>query len=272
MIISYSLIIYCYGHFMKNITAIIFLFIFTILSTNIYADRYYRYSTVIDTQTAYTYEQGIFQMSLLAYNSGGIQTKLTAGLTNDIYFGVSLDVEHLIGKEKIEPNVPGVVFKWRITDGPEYWPISLAIGYDSFYMGEVGKADNNLSSTEEQSNYNYSKLNKMIYGPYAVITKPLYAFGSEQHFNIGVRLPTQPDYVPIESSYYISLDIPFGSKFVIKGEIERLYWNFDRLSQCLANTGIRYNIIDKVGIDFSFRFEKDEKPNRVIRIEYNDKF
>lgn len=238
----------------------------------IFPQDYYRYCTVIDTQTAFTIEKGMYQMSLMAYNDGGIQSKIFAGLTDEIFFGVSLDVEHVIGKDEIEPNVPGVVFKMRITDGWENWPVSFSIGYDSFYMGQVGKADNNYSSDGESSNFNYTNLNKMIYGVYAVVTKPLYSFGSEQHLSFGLRIPTQPDYVPVDSSYFISFDVPLGSKFVIKSELERIYWDFSRLEQWLANAGLRYNIIDKVGIEFSFRFESGEEPNRVLRIEYNDRF
>ncbi len=240
--------------------------------SSLYAQEYYRYVSVIDTQTAYTLGKGAYQLSFLVYNEGGIEWKSIVGLTDNFYFGVSIDTEHIIGKQDISPNVPGVVLKLRLTDGWERWPISVSIGYDSFYMGQVGKAQNNLSSGGESSNFEYNELNKMIYGPYCVVTKPLYAFNAEQHFSFGARLPTQPDYVPEDSTYFFSLDIPLGKSFVIKGELERIYWDFRRQEYWLANAGLRYNIVDNLGFDFCFRFENDEQINRVFRMEYNNEF
>ncbi|MBN1501162.1 MAG: hypothetical protein JW982_13455 [Spirochaetes bacterium] len=253
-------------------TRLIIIFAAVFAVSHIYAQDYYRYASVIDTQTAYNLGKGGYQLSFLAYNNGGIEWKSFVGLTDNFFLGVSLDTEHMIGKEDISPNVPGVVLKLRLTDGWERWPVSVSIGYDSFYMGQVGKAPNNLSSDGKTSNFEYNDLNKMIYGPYFVITKPLYTFNSEQHFSFGMRLPTQPDYVPIDSTYFFSLDIPLGWAFVIKGEIERVYWDFRRQENWLANAGLRFNIIDNLGFDFCFRFESGEKVNRVFRMEYNNEF
>lgn len=254
-----------------------YLFIFCIIflaSSNLKAQQYVRYTSCIDTPTAYTIGRGTYQMSLFAYHEGGTEFKTIIGLSDYVYLGVSFDVEHLIGKEEPDPNVPGVIAKIKFTDGWEMFPISFALGYDSFYIGSYGKTDNQPSNDDpdDPNDYNDNDLNKMIYGPYFVITKPIYLFDDEQHISIGVRVPTQPDYVPEDTSYFLSIDIPVGPFFTLKGEVERVYYNFERDEDWLYNGGIRYSMFRQVGLEFNFIKQKNERVNRVIRVEYYDEF
>lgn len=225
------------------------------------AQHYIRNTTVIDTPTAYTIARGTYQVSFLGYDNGGVELKAFIGLHDSFYLGVSSDIQNAIGKDKAKPNVPGVVAKLKITAGWEMFPISLAIGYDSFYIGEEGKTYNPENN-----------MNRMIYGPYAVITKPVYVFNDEQHFHFGFRVPAQPDYVPGDSSYFISLDVPLGNSFIFKMESERIYYNFRDSDEWLFNVGLRYSYLNRLGVEFDVLFQHDERPNRIIRIEYNDEF
>jgi hypothetical protein len=234
----------------------------------IFSQEYVRYTSVIDTPTAFTLGRGTYQLSFFAYDQGGAELETIIGLSDYIYLGASFDTEHLIGKDKPEPNVPGVIAKIKFTDGWEMFPISVAMGYDSFYLGSLGKVDD----TPNQQNNEADKLNQMIYGPYFVITKPIYLFDDEQHFSIGMRVPTQPDYIPKDTSYFVSLDIPMGEFFTLKGEIERVYYNFERNDDWLYNWGMRYSVFQKVGLEFNFIKQPKERVNRVLRIEYYDQF
>lgn len=226
-----------------------------------YAQYYVRNTTVIDTPTAYTIARGTCQLSFLGYDNGGVELKAFIGLHNNFFLGASLDIQAAIGKDDPNPNVPGVVGKIKFTDGWEMFPISFALGYDSFYIGEEGRTYN---STNE--------LNRMIYGPYFVITKPIYLFNDEQHIHFGIRIPTQPEYVPEDTSYFLALDIPLGEIFIFKAEMERVYYNFERVKEWLYNIGMRYSYMQRLGIEFDVLFQKDENPNRIIRIEYINEF
>ncbi|MCX8122920.1 MAG: hypothetical protein N3F66_01990 [Spirochaetes bacterium] len=225
------------------------------------AQYYVRNTTVIDTPTAYTIARGTYQLSFLGYDNGGVELKAFIGLHNNFFLGASLDIQSAIGKDDPDPNVPGVVGKIKFTDGWEMFPISFAIGYDSFYIGEEGKTYNSRN-----------ELNQMIYGPYFVITKPIYLFNDEQHIHFGMRIPTQPEYVPKDTSYFLALDIPLGEIFVFKAEMERVYYNFERAKEWLYNVGMRYSYMQRLGIEFDVLFQKDENPNRIIRIEYINEF
>ncbi len=250
---------------MKNINSILFIVVFIIaliaFESDIEAQYYIRNTTVIDTPTAYTIGRGNYQVSFFSYDDGGLELKTIIGLHDNIFLGVSVDAQNAIGKDEAEPNVPGVIAKLKFTDGWERFPISLAVGYDSFYIGKEGKTYNDNN-----------ELNRMIYGPYFAVTKPIYLLDDEQHIHFGVRVPTQPDYVPEDSSYFLSLDIPLGEYFIFKSEGERIYYDFSRNDDWLLNFGIRYSYYAQLGLEFDVILQQGERANRIIRIEYKDEF
>ncbi|MFC1670455.1 hypothetical protein ACFL20_08675 [Spirochaetota bacterium] len=218
-------------------------------------------TTVVDTPTAFTLGRGFYQVSLLGYDNGGVEFKTFIGLHDNLFFGISFDMQGAIGKEKPQPNIPGVVARLKFTDGWESFPISIAIGYDSFYLGGEGEVNNT-----------YNELNRMIYGPYFVITKPIYLFESEQYISFGMRLPAQPYFVPRDTSYFLSFDIPLGEFFRVKFEIERLYWNLQRAEQTLFNFGLVYSYQNTLAIEVDLMLHQNEKLNRMIKLIYTNEF
>lgn len=234
----------------------------TILTGSLYAEQSIRFTGEVDTPTAYTIGRGMYTISMVGYDGGGIDLKTFIGLHDNFFLGASFDISHAIGKDKPEPNVPGVVGKLKFTDGWEQFPISIAVGYDTLYLSKAAKEDQN----DEKD-----MLNRMYYGPYFVITKPIYLFDSEQHISGGIRVPTQPHFYKKDTSYFLSLDIPMGEFFSLKWEWERVYYNFHRHDDWLYNTGLRYSYL-KLGIEFDFLMQMHERVNRIIKVEFNDAF
>jgi len=227
-----------------------------------YAEQSIRFTSEVDTPTAYTIGRGNYHLSLFAYDEGGVNAKTFIGLHDNFYLGASCDIAHAIGKQKPEPNVPGVVGKIKFTDGWERFPISVAVGYDTLYLSTASKTE---QTTEED------KLNRMYYGPFFVITKPVYLLDSEQHISGGIRVPTQPHFLKKDTSYFLSFDIPMGDYFCLKWEWERVYYNFHRHDDWLYNTGLRYSYM-KLGVEFDFIMQRHERINRIIKVEYTDAF
>ncbi len=225
------------------------------------AQSYNRSTLVIDTPTAYTLDRGIYQFSFLAYNNGGLELKGFIGLHDNLFLGVSVDVESALGKDETKPNIPGVIAKLKITDGWETFPISFAFGYDSFYIGQEGRIDDAEN-----------EIDRMIYGPYFVVTKPIYLLDDEQHLNFGIRVPAQPYFVPEDTAYFVSLDVPLGEFFTFKAEGERIYYNFDRPREWLLNIGLKYSYLNHIGVEFDIMFQKKDRANRMLRLEYIDEF
>jgi hypothetical protein len=247
---------------MKIICKIFFLFICVLISNNFaFSQNSSRNNIVIDTPTAYTLNRGMYQMSFLAYDNGGIELKAIMGLHDNFYLGASFDIQDALGKKDPEAHAPGVVAKIKFTDGWERFPISLAIGYDSFYIGQEGKTYNNEN-----------KLNRMIYGPYFVVTKPIYLLDDEQHVHFGMRVPMQPDYVPEDTSYFVSFDFPIGKSLTFKTETERIYYDLSRRKEWLLNIGLKYSYLNHIGVEFDILMQKKDRGNRILRFEYNDEF
>ncbi len=226
-----------------------------------FAENYTKTNYVIDTPTAYTVEKGMYQFSFLAYDRGGVELKAFMGLHDNFYLGASFDVQSALGKDDPEPHAPGVIAKLKFTDGWERFPISFAIGYDSFYIGQEGKTYNAEN-----------KLNRMIYGPYFVVTKPIYLLDDEQHFHFGVRVPMQPYYVPEDTSYFVSFDVPIGNSVVFKAEGDRIYSDFSRPREWMLNLGLKYSYLNRLGVEFDLLMQRKSRSNRILRIEYNDEF
>jgi hypothetical protein len=214
----------------------------------------------IDTPTAFTIERGGYLVSLLGYDNGGVELKTIIGLHDSLYLGISFDVQNAIGKERAQPNIPGVIARIKLTDGWPFFP-AIALGYDSFYIGQQGKREN-------PSN----RFNRMIYGPYVAFTSPIYLFNAEQYVSYGIRLPVQPDYLPNDTAYFLALDFPLGELFRFKSELERVYWNFRNADEWLINVGIRYTYLYQLGIEADLLIQPGERINRILRIEYHDEF
>ncbi|HOP62990.1 MAG TPA: hypothetical protein PK358_12230 [Spirochaetota bacterium] len=222
-------------------------------------------TSVIDTPTAFTIARGTYKVSLLEYDNGGMEFKTFLGLHDIIYLGVSLDVQSAIGRDDPGFNVPGVIARLKFTDGHEAFPIAIAAGYDSFYTGYEGLEEDDTEDEKDD-------LNRVIYGPYLVFTGSIYLFDSEQYLSVGVRTPTQPDYIPDNTSYFTSIDIPLGEFFRFQFEVERVYWNFRDADDWLFNPGIKFNYFDQVFFTLGVMIENDERPNRIIRFEYHGEF
>lgn len=218
-------------------------------------------TVVIDTPTAFSIPRGTYNVHFLEYDNGGMEFKTFLGLHDILYLGISLDVQNAIGRDNPQFNVPGAIGKIRFNDGWDSFPIILAAGYDSFYVGYDGVEDNPEN-----------ELNRVIYGPFFVLTGSIFLFDSEQYISAGIRTPTQPYYKLENTSYFTSLDVPLGEFFRFQFEMERVYWDFRDRDQWLYNVGIKYNYFDHVGFEIAVLMQDDQRPNRIIRIEYHGEF
>lgn len=214
---------------------------------------------LIDTPTAVTLPRATYDVSFWGYDDGGILTKAALGLHDNIYLGVSFDIEKAIGDGEAKMNIPGVVAKLKFTDGWETFPILIAMGYDSFYTGAAGKSVSD------------NPFDRVIYGPYGVITKPIFLFGLEQHISFGVRVPIQPNYVPENTSLFFSFDFPIGI-FVPMIEVERVYFDSRRLNETLLNLGFRFNLFDNLSVELNFMMAQKATANRMLVFEYMSAF
>jgi len=245
----------------KTYLALLVLFLSMTLLLPSFAQAQPRNIKNIDTPTAFTLGRGVYSVSVMGYDGGGLEFTTAAGLFDPFYFGISLDFQNVIGKEKPHLHVPGVVAKLQLADSIASWPVFIALGYDSFYMGGFGVRNDSRNVVD-----------RIIFGPYFVVTQPIYLFGGEQYVSYGVRMPTQPIYAPNETSYFLALTFPLTENFHFKCEMARVFWNFRRPDEWLYNFGFRYIFAGKLGFEIDFLCQPGEIPSRVVRIEYRDRF
>ena len=211
---------------------------------------------LVDTPTAFTMYRGEFNIGIWGYDNGGILTRTTLGVHDNIFLGVTFDVENLIGDDKVQFNIPGVLARIKITDGWDTFPLLIAVGYDAFY------------DAFNQKVYSVDNINsRLIFGPYLVVTKPVYLFNQEQHFHFGIRLPVQPTYAPQDTSFFAGFDIPIGP-FIPMFEIERVFFDASRLSQTLFNVGFRYHLYENFALELNFILNLDAPASRILTFDY----
>jgi hypothetical protein len=213
----------------------------------------------VNTQTAVTLKRGEFNVAGTLYDGGGIMNRNILGVHDNIYLGVAFDAENAIGEENAKFNIPGVLAKAKLTDGWADFPILFAIGYDAFYAGRRGKVETD------------NPYNRMIFGPYFTITKPIYLIGDEQHVHAGIRMPIQPVYTPQDTELYFGIDFPMG-QFVPIFEIQRIVFNSNRLKETLFNLGFRIHVFEHLSLELDLIMGINQKTNRMIVIEYLDRF
>ncbi len=211
---------------------------------------------LIDSITAVTIPRASYDIGLTAHDNGSLQIKAILGLHDNIYIGASFNMENLIGGGIITPNIPGVIAKFKITDGWKNFPLLIAIGYDSFYIGQNGK-------TSSSSN----PFDRIIYGPYIAVSRPIFLFGLEQHIHLGLRMPVQPNYTPEDTAFYLGFDFPIGI-FIPMFEINRIYFSNNRLNEILFNAGIKLNLAEYFSFEFNFLISLQKNTSRMLVLEY----
>ncbi len=237
---------------------------------------------VVNTPTAYSLMRGFYYVNMNAYGGGGINTRIAIGLTDRLTLGLSEDVEGLVGQHHMRWYVPGVLA--RITFlSPDEYPIGFALGYDSFYFGELAKKAHTRPMVRytEDGTASTNVQEELIYGIYFACTHPFILLQGMSKLNWGLRIPL----VPYEArgkgeniSTYISMIVPFAADFRLYGEIESIYFNAARAGEILYNAGFRYNITQELGLSFKLHYSMDrninptQKPSRVICIEYQNLF
>lgn len=213
----------------------------------------------VNTQTAVTLQRGEFNVAGTLYDGGGILNRNILGVHNNIYLGVAFDAENVIGYNDAQFNIPGVIAKIKLTDGWGDFPILLAIGYDAFYAGTRGKV------------YTSNPYNRVIFGPYFTITKPIYLLGGEQHLHFGIRTPIQPVANPKDTELYFAFDFPMGF-FIPIFEMQHIVFDSKRLDETYFNLGFRFQVLEHLAFEIDLVMGVNQRTNRMVTIEYLDKF
>ncbi len=223
------------------------------------------YTTGINNPNAQTEKEKSLALSFMTYDQGGVQNKILISLFDQLDLGFSWSIHRAIGDSTPEFNAPGPVVKWKITEGSNSFPIFISLGYDAFFaQANLFQGDTSIESTE-------SHINDIYFGPFLVITKPIYLFEFEQFFHVGWKMPAQP-YHPDYSSFFIGFDIPIGPNFIFQMEWDQLFLNPDIWNRTMFHLGFRYITGNNLSIALYFMLTEGQQANRVLQVDYHLRF
>lgn len=208
---------------------------------------------LVDIPTYSLLDYGSYDMQFRIFSGGGVLTKLNFGIFNILNFGVSWELEKLMGVEDVVVAVPALQLKLNIYSGSEKIP-GFAIGYDGqgfFY---------------NQREDEFTQEGKGVY----------FVFGKELllpslDFNAGLNLndfrhPCVLGFIGF--SYQIIVDTLM---FMIE------YDNVGKGRYARLNAGLRFWIAESLDIDFIIRnFTNSDKESygceRLLKISYQSRF
>ncbi len=237
-----------------------FLIVIFVLSSS-FSFLFSQKTTIYDTPTALTLEQGEFQTSTFFYADNSFLLKFGIGAHRIINLGVSEYVDNLLGNRKMKWSIPNAFVKIRFTDLPDD-SHNFAIGFDSFYNGSLNPFD------------------EKIYGVYLVYTLG-FNFGNEyisgpQLFSVGVRYPLiyEKGDINIFASIFFNLFTYFNFGF----EISNIHFADQYKYNFILNSIFTFKISEEFQISLNFQLGlldgSDDKfdSSRDLRLVYRNFF
>jgi len=144
------------------------------------AEQPYPPLDLITIPTSGTLPKGSFTLESLLIKDGGIVPKLSVGITDNFYIGLSYGIQDFIGEEKLNFNkpMPEVQIKYRVYEESETVP-AVVFGLDTQGKGRF------LTRYEDDDNLvnNFQRYEQKAWGWYLVASKNWELFG-----NFGVHV------------------------------------------------------------------------------------
>jgi len=206
---------------------------------------------LVNIPTAHTLVKGFFDLNCKMYNEGGVFVKIDLGITNRLTIGTSLDVEKVIGDQKMESDLPPFISaKYHLLDGTKYIPAIVAIGYNSLgYPRYEGKIK--FSSQE-------------LKGPYLSFTKPILPLGLNGHAHAGVNFDTHGFK---DSSIYLGLNLFINPELLLVLEANSIRFNHQE-EEKNVHGGIRFAVNQQFEIELDFKNLSHGSVTRQVKIRY----
>ena len=218
-------------------------------------------TTIYDTPTALTLEQGEYSVETFFYKDGGILFKFGVGAHKIINLGVIEYIDNLLGNKGMRWVIPNAFAKIRFTDLPDD-SHNVALGFDTFYNGSL------------------TPFNEKIYGLYLVYTYG-FNFGNEhisgpQLVSIGIRYPLI--YEKGNVNVFASIFFNLFDYFNIGLEIHNVHFTEQYKYHFILNNILLFRVTEEFQISLNFQLGLLENTNskfefsREIRLVYQNFF
>ena len=274
----------------------IFIFLTLIFSQ---AEQPYPPLDLVTIPTSGTLPKGSFTLESLLIKDGGIVSKLSVGITDNFYIGLSYGIQDFISEEKLDFNkpMPEIQIKYRIYEESEAVP-AVVLGLDTQGKGRF------LNRYEDGDNVvaNFQRYEQKAWGWYIVASKNWTLLGN-LGLHVGLNKNTwETDPVENEDPSVIFKDKDLNLFFGIDKEINRSFsvlleydtalndndpeigYNLFGRGKGYLNAGVRWIIGKNIMLEIDFNDisknyirnemmdNEKEYSNRELKIIYFEKF
>jgi len=238
---------------------------------NIKGDSYFTKAVqVIDCPTASILRGGDFRAGIRAYEFGGLNARLSVGISNRIMFGVSYGGLDIIGnQQQIQWNpMPGVHFIYRIVDESMKFPAIVA-GFDSQGYGYWYTDDEDSPEYNESINGRYDFKSR---GFFVTVSKG-YSSIIDIGLHAGLSTSLEQSNGKISPTLYMATDMMVARDLAFLLEYDFSVNDPDIHTKGILNTGIRWAFGSNMFFEFSLKNmlgSKDLSPDvrRIIKLTY----
>lgn len=219
----------------------------------------YTYEDIVGPNISpYSLTKGNYKLSFLMYSRGSILLKLNIGLWDFLSFGITEDVEGLVGNSQIFFSVPLVNLKVNLVN--EWNNFSFSIALDNYSLGTSGKAFN--------PDY-YSKNLYGIHVPMAIRYRSIFNYSD---FVFGLKIPLLPvsDVSLVNFSVYASTYLKFSDYFTLSFGIDNLFPSSERITNSSIFGEVKFSPVRSLSISILLNYSFLPSFERMLKIEYID--
>lgn len=236
---------------MKNIVVLVLLIISGVCAQDL---ALVEPTYLIDTPTAGVLIRGSFRAQVRAYEEGGIQAGIDAGVTDRLMFGISYGGTHLIGEGEVGWNPqPGVNIRYRLFEESLSMP-ALVLGYDSQGFGAYVDSTKRYS-TKSRGIFASASKNFALLGTIGLHGGLNYSFENED----GDK----------DLNLFVGFDKSINPEIALFGEYDFALNDNENRSlgsgKGYLNLGLKWIFAGKMNIDFMWKNILKNRNNRPYR-------
>lgn len=238
---------------------------------------------LVTIPTSGTLPRGSYSVEGLLVDNGGLVSRLSIGLSNNLTLGFSWGVQHLIGdaKPSLSKRYPDYHFKYRIWN-EDFAKPGIVFGFDSQGRGKFTKLD--IISINEQPFYRYEQKS---FGYYLSMSKNYLILGGNLGFHLGINKTLETDDGDDDFNVFIGLDKEINRSIILMIEYDAMLndnnneYDYEDLSLGKGigylNAGLRWSFSDNILLELNFndinRNQKiSETAHREFKILYSQEF
>ena len=261
-----------------------FILIFILIST-IYCQSMHPFPPLylVTVPTSGTLPEGSYSLEGLLIDNGGIVSRLSIGVSNNLTLGVSWGVQHLIGdiKPSLNKSYPDYHFKYRIWN-EDFQKPGVVFGFDSQGRGKF----NQIIHPEINNGEQLFRYDQKSWGYYLVISKNYNLMGN-LGIHIGINKTLETEDGDTDPNIFFGIDKELNQSFSLMFEYDAMLndndddYELEDLSIGKGigylNAGLRWAIADNLLLELNFndinRNQKiSETAHREFKILYSKKF